>query len=145
MFAGFIPNKDKARLDLFIELKKVNTTLVFYETAPRLCKTLLAISYVFENREVAVAREITKLYEECVRGNANTLYEHYTQNPPKGEIVVMIAPPDNSTKSEYDVVNELKTRLKSMSLKSAVKEVAELTKVNKNEIYSMALSIKNEN
>lgn len=145
MFAGFIPNKDKARLDLFTELKKINTTLVFYETAPRLCKTLLAMSDVFENREIAVAREITKLYEECIRGNAKSLYEHYMQNPPKGEIVVMVAPPDDKTTSNYDIKSELKTRLTSMSLKSAVKEVAELTKINKNEIYDIALRIKNEN
>ena len=63
MFAGFIPNKDKARKDLFEELKLINTTLVFYETAPRLLKTLIQADEIFKGREIAIAREITKMYE----------------------------------------------------------------------------------
>ena len=78
MFAGFIPNKDKARIDLFNELRDINTTLVFYETAQRLCKTLNAIIEVFKQREIAVAREITKIYEECKRGTAQELLEYYS-------------------------------------------------------------------
>lgn len=144
MFAGFIPNKDKARLDLFIELQNVNTTLVFYETANRLCKTLLAMESVFENREIAVAREITKIYEECIRGSAKQLHEYYTENPPKGEIVIMISPPNKTEVSELDIQKELILRLENMSLKSAVKEVSILTGINKNQIYDIALRLKNE-
>ena len=145
MFAGFIPNKDKARTDLFTELKNINTTLVFYETAPRLCKTLAAMNDIFKKREIAVAREITKMYEECLRGTAQELFEHYQNNTPKGEIVVMVSPPTEDTESGFDIETELKSRLVKMSLKSAVKEVAQLTKINKNEIYDIALRIKNEN
>ena len=89
MFAGFIPNKDKARSDLFKELAPVDTTLVFYETAPRLQKTLAAAAEIFGNREMAVAREITKMYEECVNGTAAELAVHFEQNQPKGEIVLI--------------------------------------------------------
>lgn len=93
MFAGFIPNREKARADLFAELTSVNTTLVFYETAPRLTKTLTAAAEFFRGRELAVAREMTKMFEECVNGGAEELIAHFTQNPPKGEIVLMVAPP----------------------------------------------------
>ena len=92
MFAGFIPNREKARADLFAELAGVNTTLVFYETAPRLTKTLAAAVEFFRGRELAVAREMTKMFEECVNGGAEELIAHFTQNPPKGEIVLMVAP-----------------------------------------------------
>ena len=144
MFAGFIPNKEKARSDLFNELKKINTTLVFYETAPRLCKTLSVMNLIFKDREIAVAREITKIYEECLRGSAKTLYDYYEQNQPKGEIVIMVAPPIDEKDIDFNIEEELKSRLSEMSLKSAVKEVFELTKINKNEIYDIALRLKNE-
>ena len=81
MFAGFIPNKDKARADLFNELKSINTTLVLYETAPRLLKTLQAAGDVFGTREMAVVREITKLYEDARNGTAQELAQYYTENP----------------------------------------------------------------
>lgn len=144
MFAGFIPNKDKARIDLFSELKNINTTLVFYETAPRLSKTLQAAGEIFQGREIAVAREITKIYEECKNGTAEELLEYYRQNPPKGEIVLMIAPPQERSSDQFDIAYELMTRLDKMSLKSAVKEVVALTGKNKSEVYAKALELKNE-
>ena len=75
MFAGFIPNKDKGRRDLFMRLKDIDTTLVFYETANRLLKTLDVIKDIFGNREVSVAREITKIYEECRNGLSSELID----------------------------------------------------------------------
>lgn len=144
MFAGFIPNKDKARMDLFIELSKINTTLVFYETAPRLCKTLLCLNQVFPDREIAVAREITKIFEECKRASAQELYNYYNENSPKGEIVIIVSPPCEKKSCDFDLEYELKTRLENMSVKSAVKEVAELTKSNRNDIYNLALRLKND-
>ena len=142
MFAGFIPNKDKARKDLFEELKTVNTTLIFYETAPRLVKTLQSSVEVFGTRQAAVAREITKIYEECRTGTCAELAAYYTENPPKGEIVLMLAPPSESSDVCFDIKNELKKRLPHMSLKSAVKEVADLSGFSRNEIYATALELK---
>ena len=108
MFAGFIPNKDKARSDLFNELKNVNTTLVFYETAIRLSKTLRAIENIMPNREVAIVREITKLYEECISGFATDLLKKLEDTPVKGEIVLVIEPPkqDNSNINLDEVTEE---------------------------------------
>lgn len=73
MFAGFLPNKDKARGDVLAELAGVPATLVFYETGPRLVASLEAIAARLPGREVAVARELTKLHEECRSGSAAEL------------------------------------------------------------------------
>ncbi len=144
MFAGFIPNKDKARADLFNELKSINTTLVLYETAPRLLKTLQAAGDVFGTREMAVVREITKLYEDARNGTAQALAQYYTENPAKGEIVLVIAPPCQSESAEIDVKNELLSRLQKMSLKSAVEEVTALSGLSKKEVYNQALALKDK-
>ena len=144
MFAGFIPNKDKARADLFNELKSINTTLVLYETAPRLLKTLQAAGEVFGTREMAVVREITKLYEDARNGTAQELARYYTENPAKGEIVLVIAPPCQSESAEIDVKNELSSRLQKMSLKSAVEEVTALSGLSKKEVYNQALALKDK-
>ena len=144
MFAGFIPNKDKARADLFNELKSINTTLVLYETAPRLLKTLQAAGDVFGTREMAVVREITKLYEDARNGTVQELAQYYTENPAKGEIVLVIAPPCQSESAEIDVKNELLSRLQKMSLKSAVEEVTALSGLSKKEVYNQALALKDK-
>lgn len=144
MFAGFIPNKDKARTDLFAELKDIDTTLVFYETAPRLLKTLATASEVFADREIAVARELTKMYEETVCGSFTEVINHFEQNEPKGEFVLMIAPPAEKQNSIADVRGILRMRLQETSLKTAVKEITEQYKLNKNEVYALALELKDE-
>lgn len=144
MFAGFIPNKDKARADLFNELKSINTTLVLYETAPRLLKTLQAAAEVFGIREMAVVREITKLYEDARNGTAQELAQYYTENPAKGEIVLVIAPPCQSESAEIDVKAELLCRMQKMSLKSAVEEVTALSGLSKKEVYNQALALKDK-
>ena len=145
MFAGFVPNKEKARLDFLKELKDIPTTLVVYETAPRLLKTLEVIRDLYNEREVAVARELTKMYEECLRGTADDLIAHYTEKSPKGEIVIMIAPPsENTSHQEINVEEILREKLVEMPLKSAVREVVGQYGLNKNEVYERALRIKNE-
>lgn len=145
MFAGFIPNKDKAREDLFNELKNIDSTLIFYETAPRLLKTLAKAAEIFEGREVSIARELTKMYEEVITGKFAEVIEHFSQNEPRGEFVFMIAPPVERTKiSAADVRDILKKRLTETSLKTAVAEISKLHNLNKNEVYSLALEIKSE-
>lgn len=92
MFAGFIPNKDKARIELFKSYAALDATVVYYETAPRILKTLAAAKEVFGGRELAVVREISKLYEECLNGTAEELTAYFTKKEPKGEFVFMVAP-----------------------------------------------------
>src|SRR3546814_1889566 len=76
--AGFLPNKAKAREEVLAELAAVPATLVFYETAPRLDAALQAVDTVLPGREVAVARELTKKFEECRSGTPADLAAHYT-------------------------------------------------------------------
>lgn len=144
MFAGFIPNKDKARADLFAELKDINTTLVFYETAPRLLKTLAQAAKIFGAREISVARELTKMYEEVICGDFDKVMEHFKQNEPRGEFVLMLAPPAEKHIAPEDIKQILQQRLQKTSLKTAVKEICTEYKLNKNEIYDLALELKNE-
>ena len=147
MFAGFIPNKDKARRELFDGLKKLDATLVFYETAPRILKTLAVAQEVFGVREMAVVREISKIYEQTVTGSAAEIIEKFSAQEPKGEMVFMVAPPQEDEKAvaEIDVLSILRSKMDSLPLKTAVKEVVAQYGLNKNEVYALALQIKNQN
>lgn len=145
MFAGFIPNKDSAREKLFNELKNLDSTLVFYETAPRILKTLPAMKKYFGTREIAVAREITKIYEECKNGTAEELIAYFSEHQPKGECVIMVAPPqETETLSSEDLEKRIKSALLTASLKDVAKNLSIELNMNKNEIYQMGLKIKNE-
>lgn len=144
LFAGFIPNKDKARSDLFKELKDINTTLIFYETAPRLLKTLEQAAEIFGGRKISVIRELTKMYEEVQTGSFADMQTYFSENEPKGEFVFIVAPPTEPKYTAEDVKDLLAKRLKETTLKSAVKEMAEQFGINKNEVYAMALELKHE-
>ncbi len=141
MFCGFIPNKDKARIDFLSKNKDVDATLIFYERADRLLKTLETMAKIFNNREIAVAREITKLHEECINGSSQQLIEHFSVNLPKGEIAVMVAPPAEEP-HPADYSRELFEELQKNNLKAAVKNIVEKYKLNRNEVYKKALELK---
>lgn len=145
MFAGFIPTKEKARTDLFNSLQKLDATLVFYETAPRILKTLVSAQHIFGNREMAVVREISKMYEETIIGTAEELIRKFTEKEPKGEMVFMIAPDEEKTSADIDVDSLLRKKMEQLPLKTAVKELVAEFKLNKNYVYTRALEIKNEN
>ena len=142
MFSGFVPNKDKARFDAFNKVKNIDTTLIFYETANRIVKTLHVVAEVFGSREISVAREITKICEECVNGTAEELISHFTENEPKGEMVLMIAPPIEQETSLKEVEQALQQELAKSSLKTAVKTIVATYGLNKNDVYSLALRLK---
>lgn len=144
MFAGFIPNKDKARRDLFNKLKDIDTTLVFYETAPRIVKALETANEIFNGRQMAVAREITKVYEECLNGTADELIAHFNRQEPRGEMVFMVAPPVQTGKDDLNIEALLREQMQHNTLKMAVKSLVEEYGFNKNEVYDLALKIKNE-
>src|SRR5215213_9082605 len=104
LFAGFLPAKAKARSEAIAELAGIRATLVFYESGPRLGGTLDALSEQLGPREAAVAREISKLHEECVTGTLADLAERYADAPPRGEIVILVGPPpDGDAPSESDL------------------------------------------
>lgn len=91
VFEGFLPVK-KGRQTRLKFLAEETRTMIFYESPHKLIKTLTNfVDYFGEDRQVSVSRELTKLYEETIRGTATEVLEHYTNKPPKGEIVIVVA------------------------------------------------------
>jgi len=144
LFAGFLPVKDKARSETLEGLANIAATLVFYETAPRLEKSLRAIAALWPEREVAVARELTKLHEECRTGTAQALAEHYAAHPPKGEIVLLIGPPDASEAPVLDTDALLRAALAEAGPGKAAGQVAKATGIDRALLYARALELKGE-
>lgn len=144
LFAGFLPVKDKARTDALAALAGIEAMLVFYETAPRLERSLLAIADLWPEREVAVAREITKLHEECRSGTAAALAEHYAAHPPRGEIVLLIGPPAAAEAPLPDTDALLKAALAGAGPGKAAGIVAKATGIERASLYARALELKGE-
>ena len=91
VFEGFLPVK-KGRQTRFLLLAEEPRTIILYESPHKLIKTLSHIcEYFGEDRQISVSRELTKLFEETQRGTAKSILEHYTNRPPKGEIVIVVA------------------------------------------------------
>lgn len=141
LFAGFLPVKEKARREVLEELAALTATLVFYETGPRLLKTLDAIAELWPEREIAVARELTKLHEECRTGSAAELSQYYADHPAKGEIVLLIGPPKAGA-VEYDVDALLKEALIDMKASQAAGKVAKITGQDRKALYTRAMELR---
>jgi len=144
LFAGFLPVKDGARRDVLAELAPVRTTLIFFETAPRLCKSLATIAEVLPGREVAVARELTKLYEECRSGSAEELLAHYQAAPPRGEIVLLIGPAPETVPDGDAAEAMLRELLKTQKPSQAAGLVAKATGLDRKVLYALALAMRGE-
>lgn len=142
LFAGFLPSKDKARRDVLAELAGVPATLVFYETAPRLGDALAAIDAMLPGREVGVARELTKKFEECRTGAPLELAAHYEAHPPKGEIVLLVGPPVERVPADIDVDALLRAALESDKPSQAAAQVARATGLDRKTLYARALELK---
>ncbi len=141
LFAGFLPAKEKARADVLAELGSIDVTLVFYETGPRLLKSLWAIGELPGDREVAVARELTKLHEECRTGSAAELAEYYEAHPPKGEIVLLVGPPGEAAPTG-DPDQLLREALETLKPSQAAAQVAKATGLDRKALYARAMELK---
>ncbi len=142
LFAGFLPNKAKARVDVLHGLAGVPATLVFYETAPRLADALAAVDAALPGREVAVARELTKKFEECRSGTPDDLIAHYAAHPPKGEIVLMVGPPGALAAQDFDADELLRAALQHSKPSQAAAEVSRVTGLDRKTLYARALDLK---
>lgn len=142
LFAGFLPAKDKARADMLAELAAIPATLVFYETGPRLVKSLNAIAELWPGREIAVARELTKLYEECRAGSATELAAHYAAHPPRGEIVLLVSPPACGSAAPVDADALLRDALATHKPSQAAAQVAKATGLDRKALYARALALR---
>ena len=145
LFAGFLPPKSAARVSRLKELAAVPATLVFYETGPRLAAALADMAEVLSaDRPATVARELTKAFETVRTGTLGTLAETYAaENPPKGEIVVLVGPPLAEAPSVADADQLLVELLSDKPLSQAVAEAATLTGLKRRDLYQRALALKN--
>jgi len=143
LFGGFLPSKAKARTETLSELGAVKATLVFYESGPRLAATLADVAALFGDREVAVARELTKKFEEVMTGTAVELAARYKGQEPKGEIVLIIGPPAQSSEAETgDVEAALREALLTMSAAKAAGAIAKRFGLERAAVYTRATEIK---
>lgn len=144
LFQGFLPPKTVARQKELALLADIPATLIFYESPQRLEETLQDMTLVLGDRQAAVVREITKKFEQTVRGNLTGLLKNFQENGfPKGEIVIVVSPSKQKIASADEIENLLKQALKKMSLKEAVATVTTQTGENRNVVYRKALEIKN--
>jgi 16S rRNA (cytidine1402-2'-O)-methyltransferase len=143
LFAGFLPAKPGARATAIDELKGLRATLVFYESGPRLAASLAALAERLGPRPAAVAREISKRFEEVVDGDLATLAARYAGAPPRGEIVIVVGPRGEApAATAEDLDDALGRAMADAPLKSAVAEVAEALNLPRKQVYARALELK---
>ena len=143
LFLGFLPAKAKARADAIAEIAGVRASLVFYESGPRLGDSLAALADGLGARDAAVARELTKLHEECVTGTLTKLAARYVDAAPKGEIVVVVGPPGEAppgTMEEADAA--LSEALSRLPPAKAASEVAKRLRLDRKTLYARAMELK---
>lgn len=140
LFMGFLPVKTKARADAIAEVTTVRASLIFYESGPRLGESLRSLAEVLGEREGAVAREISKLHEECITGSLPELAARFADSPPKGEIVIVVGPPGEAEQaSDEELDRALDEALATMTPSRAAAAVAEQLGLPRKRVYSRAL------
>lgn len=139
LFAGFADARK------FEELAEVNSTLIFFESPHRILNTLNCMKTYFNNRTVVVVKEITKIYEDSIRGDFDFLIQHFSENTPRGEFVILVSPPqfDDSLK-----INNLKPLIDAMIKKFSKKDISDLLskclKISKSNLYKFLLDYKGD-
>jgi 16S rRNA (cytidine1402-2'-O)-methyltransferase len=142
-FFGFLPAKAGARAAAIAEAATFRGTLAFYESGPRLAAALAALRDGLGDREAAVAREISKRFEETVTGALSELAARYADAPPKGEIVIVVGPPgEPEPASEADVDAALREAMTTLSPSRAAAEVAARLGLQKRAVYERAQQLK---
>jgi 16S rRNA (cytidine1402-2'-O)-methyltransferase len=144
LFAGFSPPKTKARISFFQKWRTVEASLIFFESGPRLQASLRDMLAIFGNRKAVVAREITKRYETFEYGFLDSLIDKPSLTEPKGELVVVIAPPltDEADYDEEAWKRELELSLVQVSAAEASKSIAKLYGLNRGVVYQEAMRLK---
>lgn len=145
LFAGFLPSRRGARRKTLRELAAVPATLVFFESPRRLADSLADMAELMPGRAAAVARELTKAFEEVRRGAIEALARAYREAAvPKGEVVVLLGPPVAAAPEAHALDVRLKARLAAEPLKQAVAQLAAETGLSRRTLYARALALKAE-
>ena len=145
-FEGFLSTAKKSRREHLASLAEENRTMVFYEAPHKLLTTLEDMAQAFGgDRPISLCRELTKLHEEVVRTTLAQAVEHYSQNPPKGEFVLVVAGAPEKTPeapAPEDAAAYVRRLMDSgMSRKDAIRQTAADLQLPKNVVYDAALSI----
>jgi 16S rRNA (cytidine1402-2'-O)-methyltransferase len=141
LFAGFLPPKSGARRAALEEVRTARQTLVFFESGPRLADSLADMAAVLGPRPAAVARELTKLYEECVRGSLAELAVDPRCQGPKGEIVIVVAPGETEVASDADADAALAEAMTRLPPGEAAAEVSKALNLPRKPLYRRALEL----
>jgi 16S rRNA (cytidine1402-2'-O)-methyltransferase len=144
-FAGFLPPKQGARLTRIEALRAVPGTLVLFEAPQRLAQTLADLLAALGPRPGAVGRELTKLHEEMVRGTLAELSARFADREVKGEIVILVGPPDDADVTDEAIIGRLEAALREHSLRDAAKAVAGMLGVPRARVYDLGLALKRGN
>jgi 16S rRNA (cytidine1402-2'-O)-methyltransferase len=143
-FEGFLPGKSGARRQRIAELAAIPGTLVFFESPRRLAETLADLSAVLGGRDAAIARELTKHYETVRRGTLAELAAALAaEDPPKGEIVLLVGPPGDADPEAgaAGLDDKLRAALSRHSLKDAASVVAAETGLPRRKVYARAIEL----
>ncbi|PQZ78461.1 MULTISPECIES: 16S rRNA (cytidine(1402)-2'-O)-methyltransferase [unclassified Brevundimonas] len=141
LFAGFLPPKSGARKTMLEELRTGRQTLVFFESGPRLKDSLTDMAEVLGDRPAAVTRELTKLYEEAVRGTLSELAVDPRCDAPKGEIVVVVGPGEAEVASAADADAALAEAMTRLPPGEAAAEVSKALNLPRKPLYKRALEM----
>lgn len=147
VFEGFLSRKKKQKKEKLIELKNERRTIIFYESPHRIIDTLEIMAEVFgEDRQVAISRELTKIYEETIRMDLKSIIEYFEKNSPKGEFVVVVRGSENYVEDKFwdhmDVKDHILYYMNlGNSKKESIKMVAKDRKVKKSDIYGESIDI----
>ena len=143
-FAGFPPPKSSARKRFLTEMKSGQGTLIFFEGPSRLAASLADMAEVLGPREAAVARELTKKFEETRRGFLPDLAAHYAEaGPPRGEIVILVGPPAGQEAPDANALDAaILAADDSRPLKEIAAEIAEALGLKRRDVYERALELR---
>jgi 16S rRNA (cytidine1402-2'-O)-methyltransferase len=143
-FAGFLPAKEAARARRLAQLAQIPATLILFEAPGRLAALLETATRVLGPRPAAVARELTKRFEEIRRGSLPELASWAAATDIKGEIAVVVAPPANEAPDEAAIRASLEKALATLSLRDAAQIVADRLGAPKAAVYDLALAMRRE-
>jgi 16S rRNA (cytidine1402-2'-O)-methyltransferase len=143
-FAGFLPNASTARRTALTELRQIPATLVLYESPKRVAATLADAADVLGDRPAAICRELTKKFEECLRGGLKSLAERCADSPPRGEIVLLIERGEIEAVNELEMESALRNALTSHTVKDAATIVSNAFGLPRRQVYQIAMRMNND-
>jgi 16S rRNA (cytidine1402-2'-O)-methyltransferase len=146
LFAGFPPPRQAARRSSFATMRAaeragLSATLIYHEAPHRLAETLADMCEAFGPRPAAVARELTKRFEEIHRDTLDSLAAHYATHAARGEITIVVGPAPEEVTAEADLDRLLTEALATLSLKQAVAQVTAATNLPRKQVYARALAL----